>query len=129
MGFAYHFKLEKATEYFSQYDSRQIVIPIAARGGPIKFHNFYAPQSGKPLNERIKYFDEVAAHISCPKGHIKNMYLGDFNAQLHGRHKFGKSIEYVEKKEKIQTNPQQRLADRNCKGKPIGGIEHLLRTT
>ena len=33
------------------------------------------------------------------------------------------------KKDKRQTNPQQRFAYRNCKRKPIGGIEHMLRKT
>ena len=69
----------KTRDFYTQLSSREIEIQFAACGGSIKFHNFYAPQSGRPPNERIKYDDEMAAHITAQKKHIQNINLEDCN--------------------------------------------------
>ena len=108
VGFAYKEKLENSRIAYKQTSSRGMEIEFAAGGGPIKFVNHYAPQSGRPPNERTKFFDQMNKDITEQKGHQKVFYLGDYNAQIHGRREheedvlgrfiFGKGINYVEKK-------------------------------
>ena len=108
VGFAYKEEFEKCREFYKQIGSREIAIQFSAAGGPIKFTNYYAPQSGRPPNERTKFYDEMSDKISKGKKYVKNIYLGDFNARLHGRRRheegvvgnfiFGKGLNYIERK-------------------------------
>ena len=61
-----------------------------------------------PASERIKLYDEMSDNLAKQKKHIKHIYLGDFNARLHGRHDheravlgkyiFGTGARYLERK-------------------------------
>ena len=43
------------------------------------------PQSGRPPNERIKYFEETADLLKEAERYKKLVILGDMNARLHAR--------------------------------------------
>ena len=59
VGIAYKANLEKCRHFYKQSSSREISIQFEARGSPLRITNVYAPQSGRPPNERIKFFHEL----------------------------------------------------------------------
>ena len=110
VGFVYKKELEKCREFYKQTSSREIEIQLSdggyGEGGGIKFTSFYAPQSGRPPHEKMKFYDEMSDKIKHERKYIKHIYLGGFNARLHGRRRhetevignfvFGKGLSYIE---------------------------------
>lgn len=63
---------------------RHMTLTFAAQGAPITIHNIYAPQSGRPLQERETFY----AALTAATRHIHTrptFFIGDWNTRLHRR--------------------------------------------
>jgi exonuclease III len=70
---------------FCQHSSRLCALKIKVRGGKFGIISAYAPQSGRPFDERQSFFNDLAdmhQSMSCNAGTI---IAGDLNARLYDR--------------------------------------------
>ena len=54
-------------------------------GGKVAIINAYAPHGGKPFDERLQLYRELAELYSCTSCHDLKLVCGDLNARLQKR--------------------------------------------
>lgn len=68
---------------FKQISNRLASVKVRVEGGKAVFFSAYAPQSGRPFDERQAFFQMVADAYEKTSSHGPKIMLGDWNAKLY----------------------------------------------
>ena len=68
---------------FCQATSRYTCLKVRSSGGKIAIVSAYAPQSGRPFEERFSFFQDLLHFWKSISSHGPKFLLGDFNARLY----------------------------------------------
>ena len=68
---------------FCQATSRYACLKVRSSGGKIAIVSAYAPQSGRPFEERFSFFQDLLHFWKSISSHGPKFLLGDFNARLY----------------------------------------------
>ena len=60
-------------------------VKLRVQGGKAAFISTYAPHSGKPYDERQRFYHELGVFVNKTTAHGPKFVLGDFNARLYRR--------------------------------------------
>ncbi len=123
VGFALNKAVRTATLDFVQHSGRLATITLQTQGTPIHIITAYAPQAGRPKQEKEQFYSQLNQLCDeIPAAHVKLIY-GDFNARLQhrleeeneiiGGHLFGLGREALER-QCDDTNQNRQLFVQFC---------------
>ena len=70
---------------FCQVSARMASLKIRVQGGKMALVSCYAPHSGYPLEDRVRFFSDLQAFTRNISVHGPKLILGDLNARIYRR--------------------------------------------